>query len=318
MNRLREERNLSSTAKWRLASAYQLVGQSEAAERLIKNTPMKVAQYKELSYTFGSDLRDRAIILEALSGTRDKTKGLETLKYIAGELRSDRWMSTQETAYSLLAIAKYCKVTTNGSVSKMSYAVNGGSPVSLSIGSKIEKISMNEKNGQNQSISYKNIGSGPLFVSVIIEKIPIKDNMKKEFSKLEMAIVYKDADGKPIKISELTQGTEFVAEITVTNPSKTVHLKEMALNQIFPSGWEIHNSRLYGSQGYNNKVRYQDIRDDRVLSYYSLEPGETKTISILLNATYMGRFYLPGIYSEAMYDHSIHAQIPGSWVVVGK
>ena len=90
----------------------------------------------------------------------------------------------------------------------------------------------------------------------------------------------------------------------------------MALNQIFPSGWEIHNSRLFGSKGYRNHVTYQDYRDDRVLSYYTLAPGKSKTITVLLNATYRGKFYLPAVYTEAMYDHGISAQEAGQWVVV--
>jgi hypothetical protein len=31
----------------------------------------------------------------------------------------------------------------------------------------------------------------------------------------------------------------------------------------------------------------------------------------------MGKFYLPTIYAEAMYDYAIRAQLPGKWVEVG-
>ena len=131
-----------------------------------------------------------------------------------------------------------------------------------------------------------------------------------------MEVTYIDMNGQTIDVSKLTQGTEFVAVVRITNPTKHTIYKEMALNQIFPSGWEIRNSRLYGSGGYDSDARYSDIRDDRVLSYYSLEPGKSKTMRVTLNATYQGKFYLPSVYSEAMYDHSIHAQIPGKWIEV--
>jgi hypothetical protein len=95
----------------------------------------------------------------------------------------------------------------------------------------------------------------------------------------------------------------------------------MALTQIFPSGWEIHNQRLgeYEQTGYDfDRPEYQDIRDDRVYSYFDLEQGRKKTFVVRLNATYQGRFFLPAVYCEAMYDHSIRARKGGQWVEVVK
>ncbi len=96
MNRLREERNLSATAKWRLAAAYYLVGQTEVAQGLVKSLPVKVDPYQELSYSYGSDTRDRAMILETLSLLKERTRAADLAKQVARELNSGAWMSTQE------------------------------------------------------------------------------------------------------------------------------------------------------------------------------------------------------------------------------
>ena len=61
---------------------------------------------------------------------------------------------------------------------------------------------------------------------------------------------------------------------------------------------------------------YQDIRDDRVLSYMSLDAGESRTLEISLNASFAGRFYLPGWQVENMYDASVQARSAGRWVEV--
>jgi len=37
-----------------------------------------------------------------------------------------------------------------------------------------------------------------------------------------------------------------------------------------------------------------------------------------LNAAYLGRFYLPTISTEAMYDNTVSARKPGKWVEVVK
>ena len=317
MNRMRESRDLSTAAKWRLASAYAMIGQKEVANRLVNDLDDKVADYTELSNSFGSALRDKAIILEAQGILGNKTEGYESLKYLAEVLRSKRWMSTQETAYCLLSVAKFCKVDASSASSKLAYILNGEAKRNLTVGGKIKKVILAERAGQKQrTASLENMGSTTLFVTVITEKIPVQGKERKKFSKMMMDVRYTDMDGRKIDVQKLKQGTEFIAEVRLTNTSKRTKYKEMALNQIFPSGWEIHNSRLFGSTGYTSSARYQDIRDDRVLSYYSLAPGESKTIKITLNATYLGKFYLPAVYSEAMYDHTIQAQIPGRWVEV--
>ena len=66
MNQLRERASLPVAAKWRLAAAYQLAGQPEAARALATGGPVTIAPYRELGGTYGSDLRDRAMVLEAV------------------------------------------------------------------------------------------------------------------------------------------------------------------------------------------------------------------------------------------------------------
>jgi uncharacterized protein YfaS (alpha-2-macroglobulin family) len=66
MNQLRERASLPVAAKWRLAAAYQLAGQPEAARALASGTSVAVKPYRELAGTYGSDLRDRAMVLEAV------------------------------------------------------------------------------------------------------------------------------------------------------------------------------------------------------------------------------------------------------------
>ncbi|HRH39308.1 MAG TPA: hypothetical protein PK760_13240, partial [Flavobacteriales bacterium] len=62
----------------------------------------------------------------------------------------------------------------------------------------------------------------------------------------------------------------------------------------------------------------QDIRDDRVNTYFDLWHGQTNTYRVLLNASYTGRYYLPGANCEAMYDHTVNARSKGQWVEVVK
>jgi uncharacterized protein YfaS (alpha-2-macroglobulin family) len=61
---------------------------------------------------------------------------------------------------------------------------------------------------------------------------------------------------------------------------------------------------------------YIDIRDDRANLYFGIPKGQSKTYRILLNASYKGRYYLPAVNCEAMYDAAIHSRTQGRWVEI--
>ncbi len=316
MNRLREEKDLSNAAKWRLAAAYELIGQHEVAMQLINKLPTSVAAYKELSNSYGSDLRDKAMILETLALLNLKSKAEPVAKEVAKSLSSDQWMSTQETAYNLLAMCEYTGVKGNSGAVKFTYKLNGGKDVIQSSTKAIHQVKFSDKDFSKRApLQIKNTGKTTLYVKIFVEGVPLVGDQTTSANNLRMTIKYLDMDGKVIKPDKLMQGMEFKAEVTIFNPGKKGYYKEMALSQIFPSGWEIHNDRMDESGG-SVAHRYQDIRDDRVLTYYDLGANESKTFTVRLNATYQGRFYLPTLYSEAMYDHLISAQLPGKWVEV--
>ncbi|MFA6400796.1 MAG: hypothetical protein WCX31_04105 [Salinivirgaceae bacterium] len=100
----------------------------------------------------------------------------------------------------------------------------------------------------------------------------------------------------------ITQGTDFLAEVRMEHPGIRNAYKEIALTQIFSSGWEIRNLHMEENTSTLTKdiPRYMDIRDDRVYSYFDIGTGEACTYRVLLNAAYVGKFYLPTVYCEAI------------------
>jgi alpha-2-macroglobulin len=137
-------------------------------------------------------------------------------------------------------------------------------------------------------------------------------------SVLSMAVSYVAQNGSPIDVSSLTQGTDFIAKVTIKNPCKRGDYTQMALSQIFPSGWEILNTRMMDGEGSfeSSPSTYQDIRDDRIYTYFDIDGGKTLTYYVQLNASYLGKYFLPGTFCEAMYDNSITAGVNGKWIEV--
>ena len=105
--------------------------------------------------------------------------------------------------------------------------------------------------------------------------------------------------------------------VKVTNNGVRGDYREVALSQVVASGWEIRNDRLDPSrQRASSAFEHQDVRDDRVYTYFDLKAGETKTVEVAMNASYLGRFYLPMVTVEAMYDATLNARAKGQWVEV--
>ncbi|MBT31295.1 MAG: hypothetical protein CMO01_16700 [Thalassobius sp.] len=320
MNRLRELKELTTQGAWRLAAAYYLTGKNSAGEELVKGLTTDVKSYKELSYTYGSDTRDKAMILETLCLMNDKAKGFDLLKDIAAHLSADTWLSTQTTAYSLIAVAKFAGMDNASQSSGMKFTLNlpEGSPVEASTDLSMIQKKLNVKAGGVYNLSLKNTSNTVLFTRIITEGVPARGDQSAAESSLKLSVRYLDLNEKEIDPASLAQGTDFMVEAKVTNPGLRGNYEELVLNQIFPSGWEILNSRMDGSLD-SDKVsepEYQDIRDDRVYTFFDLKASETKTFRIRLNASYAGEYYMPTISCEAMYDHSINARKPGKVVKV--
>jgi hypothetical protein len=320
MNRLREMKNLSVTARWRLAAAYCLTGKPEIARELTQNQTRTIAPYREMSYSYGSDVRDEAQILETLVLMGDKDGAGQLARTISDKL-SKQWYATQSVAQSLVALSKLLGTNQTQEGFQFSYQLGGNGIVNAGSKAAMVQIPVSIDKGIRK-VSVKNLGKGILFVrlinrgkpAAIVGQPPVANH-------LNMSVLYKNTKGETLDPTSIPQGTDFFAEVTIANPGNLYnHYKEMALSQVFPSGWEIHNARTSGvNYGSSSQCDYQDIRDDRVYTYFDLHATQSVTYRVQLNAAYIGRYYLPMISCEAMYDANIAARQSGMWVsVVGK
>ncbi|MCE2733931.1 MAG: MG2 domain-containing protein [Flammeovirgaceae bacterium] len=319
MNRLKEQTPLNHTAAWTLAAAYAQAGQTEAAKKMIANLSTVVKAYRELSYSYGSDIRDRALILETLVKLNEKEKAFDLLKDLSKSLsNANYWMSTQEVAFSLRAISSFAGAEKRGNIN-LNYMVNG-KEVNATSELPIVQIPVLMQGVKKESVSITNKGTGLVFVRVIAEGIPARGEEQEEKSNLELYVNYTDKKGNAINPQLIEQGTEFVAEVTIKHGGRSGAYQNMALTQIFPGGWEIVNDRMEQTdvsvkQDY---FSYQDIRDDRVYTFFDIGYNYQKKYKVNLIATYAGTYYLPGASCEAMYDKGIYARTKGMEVKVVK
>jgi uncharacterized protein YfaS (alpha-2-macroglobulin family) len=337
MNRLREtfKTNVNSNqqdyrvpARWLLAMAYQHVGLKDAAQDVMGPVSNNVPVYKDAGYTYGSDMRDRGLLLATLVSLGvDKDLTWQVAEQVAKDLSGDGWYSTQSIAWGLLAMSEFSAANVSSNGVKFAYQQAGESSwITQASNNAFFRTAIN-----NPQVSVRNDHDKPIRVLVSNRGIPA--NLLEEPSNdgLAMKVDFLTLDNNPLSVEQLPQGQDFVAEVTITGEFDkllTSNIENIALTAVVPSGWQIRNERLEGAQ-MPKGIDYMDIRDDRVLAYFSLwreyywyyryqDRNQTSvTLRIILNASYAGKFYLPGWHTSAMYNEKVHAKTKGYWVEVG-
>ncbi|HNA32632.1 MAG TPA: hypothetical protein PL106_05880, partial [Flavobacteriales bacterium] len=171
-----------------------------------------------------------------------------------------------------------------------------------------------------RKLSIINTGKNLIYARVVRTGTPMPGDELAANNGLALDVSYQTMNGQRIDPASIEQGTDFQAVVTVRHPGIRGQYQELALTQVFPSGWEIRNSRLEGTERAqtNSSYEYQDIRDDRVMTYFDLDARQQVTYRVFLNAAYTGRFYLPAVTCAAMYDNTVNARSKGQWINVLK
>lgn len=319
MNRMKENKSLTPMSRWLLASSYALAGRSDVATSLIEKTSNLPVGYSGYDLTFGSNLRDQSIRLMTLTLLNDGKEAAVLTRDISKELSTDDWQSTQSTAFALVALSEYMAKYKVAASMDFAYTCNGNTN-QVNTSKNIWTETLLSKAGTSAQMELKNTGKSTLFARIITEGIPAQGQEKAYANGISLAVSYMDPNGRAVNVEDLPQGTNFVAVVTVKNPSARSY-NNLVLTEIFPAGWEILNTRFLNEGATDSAVtgiNYQDIRDDKVYSYIDQLPaGRQVTVKINLCAVYPGRFYLPPVYCEAMYDNLIQANTAGREVKVG-
>lgn len=332
MNRLRESLRTGVAqhrlpARWLLAMAYEHVGLKDAARDVMGPLINTVPSYADAGYTYGSDLRDRGLLLMALVTLKaDDELVWQVAEQVAEQLSSDAWHSTHSIAWALLGMSAFATDYPEGSGVAFSYRPAGQEDwLSQTTQGGLFRVALD-----TPQVAVRNDHDQPLRVVVSNRGIPANLHETASEKGLAMDVNFFTLANEPLAVDQLPQGSDFVAEVTVRGQFDQIAgqaIENIALTAVVPSGWQIRNERLEGSQ-LPKGIDYLDIRDDRVLGYFSLwrdhywgyryqERSQTSvTLRIILNASYAGKFYLPGWQAAAMYNDALKASTQGYWVEV--
>jgi uncharacterized protein YfaS (alpha-2-macroglobulin family) len=308
MNRLRNI-ELTNASKWRLAQAYALIGQKDVAQELVAQARIYDLKAENQYYTYGSAFRNEAMLLESLVYLND-TRMQKTAENIALKLSSDDWLSTQETAFAVVSLSKLL-------------IKNGGKAMDINFNQKqiqtakpILKRAVELNTKGEAKLNLTNNKNTKLYVRLTQLGKPALGQSVTEQKNLSLKVDYVNANGESLDVSSIRQGSEINAVINIGNLSST-QLENVALQYHLPSGWELVDTSFtnYQTNSFTD-ADYVDIRDNEVRFYMSLNPQQTKSFKLKINASYLGDYFLPGSQAETMYSNSYLARTKGRKVKV--
>ena len=302
---------VSEDCKYLLAGAYALMNNWPAYYKVIPKTYVPVKTQRLTGGSFDSDARANAIMLNVLVEVDPSNKQIPfIIKHLTQMMGSI--YSTQDKSFAFLALGKAAKMGAFHDVN-VDVIVDGkkvgeynGKDLTMNISPNAKKI---ELKGSKQGTVY-------YFYSVK----GIKQGKVKTFdSHIKVRRSYYDyKTGNQISNNQFYQGELVVCKIALTGGE--VSADNIVIADLLPSGFEIDNPRLSETPQLSKKysgtmnVQYMDIRDDRLLLFTSSKRNTEENFYYLIRVVNKGKFTLPVISAEAMYDGEI-SSLHGEGVV---
>lgn len=310
LNRLAALDPQATTIRLQLAAAYAYAGVKNKAQELLTKTKYNNYPGSYFEYTYGSTLREMAMVLDCLNVLGDSAVAPSIYKEIADRLATGRYYSTQDIAFSLIAIQPYVQ-NLKKDTARLEYQDSNGKTETIEITKTLVRIPLTIT-GKTIKLTIDNTNAMQVYARIIATGRAMPGSEPKLENGLELDVTYYDTNYNIIKPEQGYRGQDMIVKISIKNKLYQ-KLNNVAVTYRIPSGWEIINQRIADTE--SNKSEgyfYKDIRDDRVMFYTNLDKYEEQTFTVFVNRTYGGQFYLPAITAEAMYKPEITAVLPGA------
>lgn len=309
--------SLGAAARTLLAAAYLQTPSPGAGFELLHAVPDIDDERRESGGNLGSGLRDRALMaLALLENTPDDPRLPDLMARIGADLDAAPRLSTQETSLAFMALGKYLDVPGDSRPFSGTLAWPEGAQI-------FEDTRLFAREGIRTAGALtldKTPAERTVFASVLTSATPGPDGHVPASQGLAVEQTLLREDGSPLEGGLVRQGELVVMRTRVRSTSGPVH--NVVVQSLLPAGLEVENPRLATTERLDWMAEeatldgHQDLRDDRVLVFTSLDGEAWKTGYSVLRAVTPGRFALPPVQAEAMYVPGLRATGPLGGIVV--
>jgi len=298
-NRLKD---IPASSQFQLALSFWMMGDERTARSLLPTEVHPIDVKRETGRNFNSSVRENAIMLDVLAEVYPDSPGIPVLvERLSKQAGRGRWSTTQDNAFALLAIGKVYRQTEESDYTA-ELLIDGVKHSSFDESG----LTLEDSSLPDRTVTVNLTGEGRCYLYWQLWGVPERPEYDEYDRGISVSREYLDIDGNHLDYQNVRHGELVIAKITMQALDNEV--KNVIVDDMLPAGFEIENPRLesraqipwIGDQGFSPD--YLDMRDDRLHLYTSLKRGKPKIFYYALRAVTRGRFTLPPITAECMYD----------------
>ncbi|HVG15789.1 MAG TPA: MG2 domain-containing protein [Chitinophagaceae bacterium] len=297
---------LAMDSKYLLSAAYAASGDKRSFTSLLPAAFSGEESVQQTGGSYYSALRDEAIALNALIDV-DPGNGQvpQMIQHVSTRLKTDRYLNTQERAFSFLALGKVARA-----------AARSTATADIKVAGKtVATVSDKDWQGSNQLLNGSNIeivtqGSGRIYYSWIAEGISVSGIYKQEDNYLKVRRQFYDRSGSPLTTTTFKQNDLIIVGITLEK-AYNADIQNIVITDLLPAGFEIENPRTKEIPGMDwikdgAEPTALDVRDDRIHFFVdSYLPKQKYYYAV--RAVSLGRFKQGPVSADALYNGEMHS-----------
>ncbi len=226
------------------------------------------------------------------------------VKRLEGVMKAGQWDTTQNNAQALLGLGKYSRYLKAQTQNYTGRILLDGKPVASFDDKNSASLNGAELSGRDLTIEVNGVGTAYYYWTS--GGVPASGNVEEKDKGLQVRRSFLDPKGEPFDLKKLKQGDVAIVNLSLTGDQ---NYKNVVLVDLLPAGFEVENPRLASSDvsdlSEKDMINAQkiDIRDDRVLIFADVSGG--MYYRYVVRAVTPGKFKLPAVSAECMYDPSI-------------
>jgi len=306
--------SLTETDRLLLSMAFSQSGNYRAAKLLLEDEYRPLKKPRDHGWTYYSDTKYLGMYLKA-SAAADRSltdRVIKAEKKILEILKKDKYFgSTQDACWVLRGLSATADLVSGDDMMKAEIYADSRL-VESAVNTRA--VYVTDEKGAWKAVKLKNTGKTELTYSVMVEGQPKGKSWWPESSGISVKREYLDANGRPLDMSKVEQGELATVKIDLNAHES---MDNVVVVDMLPAGFEIENARLKsrGSLGFEPSstlnLAYQDIRDDRII-LFTREISGNYTFYYTVRAVTPGKYIVPNIFAEAMYDPEVKGESASS------
>ncbi|HEY4111705.1 MAG TPA: alpha-2-macroglobulin [Puia sp.] len=302
---------LSLDCQYLLSAAYALAGDKKSFKEFL---PTQFASEESVAQTGGSfysDIRDESLALDVLVDVDPNNPQIPVMqRHVVDKLKQRYWYTTQEIAFSFLALGKIAHQDAGSTVTgdiRVDGRVIGsmtGNPV---------KFTTKDLRGAGSGLPHVDIathGNGKLYYFWEAEGISASGAYKEEDNYLKVRKRFYDRYGRPLTGNTFRQNDLIIVQLTLERTFGT-DVDNVVITDMLPAGFEIENPRTKELPGMDwikgdASPTALDVRDDRINLFVDLH-AMRQTYYYAVRAVSPGVYHMGPVSADAMYNGEYHS-----------